>query len=165
MGADGMDAKFTLTYSYSRPQLRRYFWREFRRTQSGLAIGLVLALAVAAWAARYADLGWYSGFIVGFSIAYGMLLFASFRRLGQFPVDRPMTTTIGESGMRFASAIIVSELPWSSLLSARESQDGLTLRARYRSAPVLLPADVLTPEIVAYIRDKITLHRGGAARP
>jgi hypothetical protein len=44
---------------------------------------------------------------------------------------------------------------------ARESRDGLTLRYRFRPGPVLLPAEVVTPEIVAYVQTKIAQNKRG----
>jgi hypothetical protein len=142
---------FTLTYSYSRPLLRRYYFHELWRTQGGWLLSLPLAIAVVIWASLDPQYWWFAGFLGGLSLAYVLLLYGGYKHLGHFPIDEPMTTTITETGQHFDSALVVSDVLWTAIRAVRHTHDGLILTSRITLRPVFLPSAVLTQEITAFV--------------
>ena len=150
---------FTLTYSYSRSLLRRYYFHELWRTQGGWLLSLPLAIAVVIWASRNPEYWWFAGFLGGLSFGYVLLLYGGYKQLGQFPIDQTITTTITETGLHFHSALVVSDVPWRAIRAVRQTQDGLILTSRITLRPVFLPSVVLTQEITTFVVRKVKEER------
>jgi hypothetical protein len=152
---------YALTYTYSRPQLRHYFRHELWRKHGGFLLAVPLALAAVVWGSLDHDYWWFAGFLAGMILSYVLLLYTSYRRLDTFPVGVPMTTTLSESGIHFDSALLVSDVPWSTIRTVRRVTDGLVLTSRTTRHPVLLPSTVLNQEIVAFVERKVKQGRAG----
>jgi hypothetical protein len=152
----------SLTYTYSRPQLRQYFRNELWRTQRGVLVALPILLGAVIWMSRSQEDWWFAGFLAGIIFCYLLMVYTSYRRLDLFPVDQPMTLTFRESGIHFQSALVVSDVPWSSIRAVRRTVDGLVLNSRTTRRPVLVPAAVLTEEIVAFVQRQVRQEGPGA---
>lgn len=149
----------TLTYTYTRPILRRFYFRELWRTQGGWLLSLPLVLAAVFWASRNPDYCWYAGFLGGLSLAYIVLVYSSYRRLDTFPVDQTMTLTLSDTGVHFDSALVVSDVPWKAIRSSRVSKDGLILISRVTSRPVFVPSSALSDDILTFVVSKVEAAR------
>ena len=146
---------YTLRYAYSRPQLQKYFFSELWRTQGGFLLCLPLLLVAVIMASRDRDYWWFAGFVAGCGVTYTLLLYSSYRRLDEFPVNVPMSATLSDSGLHFDSSLIVSDLPWSTIRTVRSTRHGLVLTSRTTRRPLLIPAAALTQEIIAFVEGKV----------
>ena len=150
---------YTLTYSYTRPVLRRFYFRELWRTQGGWLLSLPLVLAVVFWASRSPDYRWYAGFLGGISLAYVALIYIGYRRLDTFPVDQSIALTFSDTGLHFHSALVVSDVPWKAIRSSRVSKDGLILISQVTSRPVFVPSSVLSEDIITFVVRRVEAAR------
>lgn len=147
-------SEYTVTYSYSRPQIRRFFRHELWRTQGGMFLAGPVVAGVVALGSLDQRYWWIAGFFAGAYLMYLIVVYAGYRRLDAFPAGEPMTTTFSEAGIHFESALLVSDVPWSSIRRARRSVDGLVLASRTTQRPVLIPSAVLSEEIILFVERK-----------
>ena len=153
---------YTLRYSYTRPQLRKYFFSEVWGAQGGLLLSLPVLLVAIILASRDRAYWWFAGFLAGSIFTYALLLYSTFRHLDEFPVDVPMSATLSDSGLHFDSSLVVSDLPWSTIRAVRNTPHGLVLKSRTTRRPLLLPSAVLTQEIIAFVERKVRLGRSAS---
>jgi hypothetical protein len=154
---------YTLTYSYTGPLLRRYYLRELWRSHGGFLLCLPFAVVVAIAASRSPDYSWFAGFLGGLCLAYVALIYYGFRQVSHYVVGEPVTITIGEAGVHFDAAWIVSDVTWRWIKSVRRSKDGLIVTSRSRQQVLLIPADVLTDEITSFVIRKMKERRDDGA--
>jgi hypothetical protein len=152
----------TLTYTYSRPQLVQYFRHELWRTQGGFLIALPVLIAAIVLASLNNDYWWFAGFLAGVCLCYLLVLYSSYRHLDLFPVDVSMTVTLSDAGIHFQSALVTSDMPWAAIRATRRSPAGLALTSRITRRPVLLPAAVLTEEIIGFVERHVSQGKPGS---
>lgn len=145
------DAVFTLTYRYSVELRRRFARREFWRTQRLRLLEAAGLSAVIIGGSLLLRVWWAASFFAGNVLAYAVLLHAAFRSAVAGPAEEDVTVTLTEKGIGISLDGHSSETSWRALTALRRTPEGLVLKARMTNRPVLLPAEVVTPEVDAFV--------------
>jgi hypothetical protein len=129
----------------------------------GYLLAVPLFLGIAIWALKGRDNWWFSGLLVGVVLTYATLVYASYAGPYRRLVNHMGSATLTDQGLRFEVGSVVTEIPWASLASARRSGAGLMLNSRVGQRGLLLPTEVLSSEVLAFVFSKVR-ETGGFAR-
>ena len=142
---------FTFSFRYSHPFLRRYYVAELWRKQGVFLIALPIAVAVVILAALNPEFWWVSGFAAGLTTAYLLLVYGAYKLHAKEMTKRLVHATVSEAGLQFDVESVTSLAPWAQIRSVRGTAYALILTLRSRSRPILLPREVLSPDVSSFI--------------
>jgi hypothetical protein len=132
-----------------------FYLHELWRTHRGRILCLPLALFLVVWASFKPAYWWFAGFIAGTAATYLALLYNGYRRLNRVAFNRPITTTVSDSGLHIATATSTSDVPWASVRAVRQTTDGILLDLRFTKRVVFLPAQAVSQEVSGFIFRKV----------
>lgn len=146
---------YTLSYSLTRSAVRRFYLRELWHRNGGALLSLPILALVGWWWSRDPIFWWPAGFVSGVGVTYLGLLYLGLRT-AQRVADKPANAEADGAGMRFDFDGITTHLRWESVVSARQTHDGLILVvSRLTKRSILIPRTAMSDDAEAFIVERV----------